>query len=110
MERRTPLKRTPFVRRRPKQSKTAARSSGSDFHPSVRGIIERRSLGQCEVGVVGCTGKAHHIHHILRRSQGGTGEADNGLHVCSSCHHFIHSNPQYAYENGWLRRSGGPNT
>lgn len=103
LARNTPMKRVPMVRkpRRP------ASKGGSDFPPAVREAIEWRSGGWCEAGTPKCRGHAHHIHHILRRGQGGKGTETNGLHVCEPCHLHIHSHIPEAIERGWLRRSGG---
>lgn len=68
----------------------------------VRPLIEARSLGVCEI-CRWATGV--HLHHKLRRSQGGTNTLDNLLLVCSEDHEFIHSNPEQSYEKGWLIRS-----
>jgi len=91
-------RKTPMKRNRPK--------SDSQFHPAARAEIERRSNRQCEVGTKFCTIKGEHIHHRLRRSQGGGGTVQNGLMCCRACHDWIHANPAIAYEKGWLLRSG----
>ncbi len=95
LQRRTPLARTEMKRKRTK--------SKGEFHPTVRAEIERRSGGRCEAN---CSSPASHIHHIRRRSQGGEGTTENGLHVCSDCHTWIHANPAKAEALGWLKRSG----
>lgn len=50
-----------------------------------------------------CVGVAHHAHHMLRRSQGGTDEVGNLLAVCYGCHDWIHTHPAIAKEMGFLR-------
>ena len=47
-----------------------------------------------------------HVHHRLRRSQGGTNMLVNLLGVCSRCHTAIHDRPQQSYEEGTLLRRG----
>jgi hypothetical protein len=42
------------------------------------------------------------LHHRRRRSQGGSGDADNALHVCNPCHLYIHANIEESARNGWL--------
>lgn len=102
LKRRTPLKRTALKRTGFKQKR---RTSKSDFDADTRAIIMRRSAGRCEAHTAVCQQIARHIHHILRRSQGGMGTVDNGLHVCTACHTWIHDHPLQAELNGWLRRS-----
>ena len=100
LTRRTPLKSGGALKRTPMKRKRA--TSGSDFHPAVRGAIERRSGDRCEAANSGCQGRATMIHHIRRRSQGGEGVIDNGLHVCAQCHQWIHEHPKDAAAKGWL--------
>lgn len=75
---------------------------------TVRTEVEERSGGLCEVRADGCTGRATHKHHRLRRSQGGQHIAENIVEACSHCHLVaIHGNPAWAYEHGWLVRGTG---
>ncbi len=90
--------------KQPKQPK--GRKSKSEFSPEVRAAVARRSLGLCEVQEASCWGKATMLHHILRRSQGGEGTAENALAVCAPCHEWVHSHPALSIERGWLSRSG----
>lgn len=83
------------MKRKPVKSK-------AEFHPSVRAEIERRSGGKCEAGTPDCTKRPTVIHHRRRRSQGGTGDVENGLHCCNSCHLFIHANVELSVRSGWL--------
>lgn len=86
--------------------RTSPKVTNRDFSPDVRREIAARSGGRCEAGIQGvCTGYANHVHHILRRSQGGLGVLSNGLHVCSECHGWIHSHVKIALSMGWLLRS-----
>lgn len=87
--------------------KRKAVSSKGEFTPAARNEVERRSGGRCEAMTSICRGPAVHIHHILRRSQGGKGTADNGLHVCQPCHTFLHDHPEMAYARGWMVRGSG---
>ena len=90
--------------------KRTSGKSKTDFHPSVRAEIERRSGGQCEARTPHCTGTAVHIHHRRRRGRDGAEDTENGLHVCSPCHTYIHQVGREAYLKGWLVRSGAPVT
>lgn len=81
--------------------------SKTDFSPTVREAIRRRSGGRCEVHSQHCTGRATHMHHRLRRTHPESNTVENGLHVCSPCHTYLHAVGKLAYDNGWLLRSGG---
>jgi len=70
---------------------------------AAKEAVRLRSRGYCEVGSVGrCRILGTQAHHRLMRSQGGGHEVDNLLHVCGPCHDYIHANPEYSYERGWL--------
>lgn len=58
----------------------------------------------CEARWEGCTGRAEHAHHKLRRSQGGKHTPLNLLAVCARCHEQIHRNPDQAVALGHLIR------
>lgn len=67
-----------------------------------RRIVYERSSHVCEV----CgERRATEWHHRRNRSQGGTWDPSNGLHVCSGCHHRITVNPAEAHEEGWTVKS-----
>lgn len=51
-----------------------------------------------------CEGRATHRHHRLMRSQGGGDEAENTSDLCAPCHRFVHANPAFGYESGYLLR------
>lgn len=84
------MKRTPLRQRRGElKRKTALRAS----RPSIVWLAARdRALDRVEV------------HHIVRRSQGGTDELANLLVTCSLHHRYIHEHPAESYERGWLKR------
>ena len=69
--------------------------------------VKARSRGVCEAQVArDCYLQASHVHHALRRSQGGSNDPSNLFHLCRPCHEWIHSYPTQSYEAGWLIRSG----
>ena len=39
------------------------------------------------------------------RSQGGGHTVQNVVHICSTCHYWLHMHPAIAYTNGWLVKS-----
>jgi 5-methylcytosine-specific restriction endonuclease McrA len=69
---------------------------------AVRPLIMARSRGICEV----CDeAPVDHLHHKLRRSQGGKNDLANLIGVCFHCQSRIHSHPTISYETGLLKRS-----
>lgn len=70
----------------------------------MRPVIERRSLGLCEADTVVCSGRATMLHHRWRKGQGGVNREWNLLHVCPSCHTYIHDHPAESYAVGWLMK------
>lgn len=71
----------------------------------ARKLLTRRSDGRCEI-----CGRhpATNAQHRKNRSQGGTWDLSNLLHVCGSgttgCHGKIHARPEASYANGWSVR------
>lgn len=66
-----------------------------------RRLVYRRAGGLCEI----CgRNTATEWHHRKNRSQGGTWDPSNGLHVCTACHRRVTntngSKPLY-YRLGW---------
>jgi hypothetical protein len=71
----------------------------------ARRKLAGRSNGVCEV----CgRARASNAQHRKNRSQGGSWDLSNLLHVCGSgttgCHGLIHANPLKSYANGWSVR------
>ncbi len=70
----------------------------------VREAVMARSHAMCEVRWSPfCHGWAEQLHHVVRRSQGGTNTAENVLVVCSPCHARIHDAPAEALTLGFLK-------
>jgi hypothetical protein len=67
--------------------------------------VRRRSGGKCEARTQLCTEAGEQVHHRKMRSQGGTNDERNLLHVCLHCHMWIHDHPAEAYERRWLVHS-----
>ena len=63
-----------------------------------------RSHGACEIGSPACTGRGVHVHHALRRSQGGRDVPEHTRLTCEPCHEHLHRNVAEAFERGWLIR------
>ena len=88
-------------RRRAKVKRDAA-----ELRAAKLDVLER-SRGRCEARfVTTCTGYGIHLHHVVRRAQGGHNSPDNLLHVCNACHSAIHHSPEKARECGFLRSRG----
>lgn len=96
LARRTPLRRTPFPRRRPAPSTV--------IPWTVRTEVEERSGGLCEWP--SCPEQATDLHHRLMRSRGGKHTATNLAHLCRGHHRSIHNHPAQSYESGWLIKGG----
>lgn len=56
----------------------------------------------CEID--GCGQPATQFHHRWMRSQGGTHDVWNLLHICLSCHNSVHANPEDSYRKGYMLR------
>lgn len=70
----------------------------------ARAVIDRAE-GKCESMIPGvCTFGAHHLHH--RKISGREHTVENLAHICTSCHSYVHANPAWSYERGYLVRMG----
>jgi hypothetical protein len=71
-----------------------------------RDAVRGRSLGCCE----GCARtRAVHVHHRKNRSQGGTWQPANLMHLCLRCHEWIGREVEKARQCGWaVRRDSDP--
>ena len=102
------MKRTPIVRKtelkRTALKRTAWKPKPKSNHQwmKMRKSAIDRSGGYCEARWEDCRIHAAHVHHIRRRSQGGTDEPANLLAVCVHCHHMIHTNIAEAVTKGHL--------
>jgi 5-methylcytosine-specific restriction endonuclease McrA len=62
------------------------RGNHTKFSAKTRKLIIARDGGMC----VRCHKPYHNIHHVTLASQGGAGEAWNGVCVCYGCHELAH--------------------
>lgn len=76
-----------------------------DTPAAIRKAVSERSRGVCEA----CgQDAAEHVHHRLKRSQGGRHDLANLLHVSAACHARIHENrDSLSYGLGLLVARGG---
>lgn len=108
LARRTPLvARVPWRRKPPmptsRQAWQAKSRRANPIPPEVRAEVVARSGGRCEGRVApGCNGRGEHMHHRLRRSQGGGHTAAVLVHLCAPDHRAVHANPEWAYRHGLL--------
>jgi 5-methylcytosine-specific restriction endonuclease McrA len=66
--------------------------------------VRVRSRGRCERA--GCARVATALHHRQSRARGGDDTADNLIHLCWSCHDWVHAHPTEAEAAGLLAPSG----
>lgn len=64
-------------------------------------LKEHPVCGLIHLGLDCCTQKATHVHHRRGRGKFLLDEAFL-LPVCSICHDFIHRNPKWATEHGYM--------
>lgn len=71
---------------------------------SHRCQFHRRPLTTAEMGVYGdvCGNGDLHVHHIRRRSQGGTDDPSNLVTLCATHHKYVHDHPALSREMGLL--------
>lgn len=93
----------------PKRSKPRRKAKPVDpAWQAARFEVIERAGGCCEGRVDGvCVGRGHHVHHVLRRSQGGANDPALLLLLCEPCHTWTHANPDAARTRGLLRSPGG---
>jgi hypothetical protein len=113
LTRRTPLlAKSPLPRSQPpRNTRQAAKPKRrpQGVPTSVRSALAARSEGMCEIGTVGCTGRATDLAHRKKVGAGGRKGAaakthhvlSNALAACRSCHQNAHYAPGAAYWRGW---------
>lgn len=80
------------------------KAAGFDAYRQLAEELLMRSHGDCEIASDYCKGRGEFIHHVLRRSQGGTDTAEDTRWTCDPCHRYLHDNVAESYERGWLRK------
>lgn len=99
MKRSGPLKRFTRLRQR-----SAKRARADAEYGATRATLLAATHSCLAAGFmdVPCGGRLD-VHHVLRRSQGGTNDPGNLLVVCRAHHHAIHGHPTAATRAGLLR-------
>jgi 5-methylcytosine-specific restriction endonuclease McrA len=70
----------------------------------VKRWVKERDGHRCVAKVEGvCTGKAEHVHHVVRRAQGGDAGMGNLISLCFPCHEYIHAHVEWARSHGYIR-------
>lgn len=86
--------------------RTRLRARGGQRGPdrAVRAAVAQRDRGCRLAGRldVACWGPCCHLHHIRRRSQGGSNDADNLVALCPGHHAWVHEHPRAAAALGLL--------
>ncbi len=74
------------------------------YYEKQRRLAYERDQGRCVVGVVCAAEQTHH-----RRGRGGPDphHLANLISVCDHHHRYIHANPAWAYEHGFMVRRNG---
>ena len=80
------------------------RKNKNRMPPEVAAVVVERAGGTCEImhPDAGCNFQAEQVHHRQMRSQGGQHTVENMVHICHLCHGWVHRNPAYSYDQGWL--------
>lgn len=111
LERKTPLKRTPFNRKVPLNSRRALRpkskkrqSLATEYAKLRERLVEHPSA-RCAI----CGGRPTDLHHRREMSMGGayTNPA-NVVPLCRSDHDAVHADPAGSAAKGWLVTEGHP--
>lgn len=121
LARRTGLKRTSALARTGTLRRTAALArsglaSGAHSSPKRRkrtaATVDRAAILERDGGCVAarllpevpCWGGLH-LHHRLRRSQGGSDAPENLVTLCAAHHGWVHEHPEKARLAGLLQKS-----
>lgn len=98
------------VNREIKRAAKRQRRSRPRMPQAVVDAVLDRAAGRCEAAdlwpTLTCSGRIQ-LHHVLRRSQGGTDIVENIKALCSTHHAAVHAWPQMSYRLGLLRARHG---
>ncbi len=104
-----PLKRTGYLRRTGRLNAVSEkRQDYIDELEVMRPLVYDRAGGMCECGR-GCGNRGEVVHHVIRRSQGGSNLIANLRLLAYDCHQWVHDHPTQARAIGLLEsRSDSP--
>ena len=99
--RRVPLRMTPLPpRSRWIRRESAKRRRDRDIWKEITRAVIAAVNGMCQAGIPGvCQTWATDGHHMLPQGQGGPDTRENCLPVCRSCHDYIETHREWAYEH-----------
>ena len=95
------MKRTPLRRKAPLRAKRKS-PEAKIAYAELRVEIMDRSMGRCQRKSPQCWGMGSDVHHVVRRSQGGTDDPANLKWLCRPCHQYIHEHVAESKAEGWL--------
>lgn len=100
------MRRSGYLRRfTPLRARSRKREREDRAYAELRAeLLESRAGRKCEAQGFHrwhCSGYLT-LHHLLRRSQGGSNAPENLIVVCTVHHRLIHSNPKEAMQEGFL--------
>ena len=112
--RRVALARRPYKLKRVAISRRSKKREAEYAGPTGRRAFVKAYLQMnraCVVQVEGCNSLAQDIHEKIPRSAMGaivpgekaTEQGQVFYAVCRQCHSYIHDNPKWAKEKGWLQ-------
>lgn len=93
------------MKRSPINRVSKKKRSADQLLRQVRVLVLERAAGMCECGCERPHGPSPHVHHILRRSQGGGHDPANLLVLSAQHHAWVHEHIQDAIDRGLLARS-----
>ena len=106
LKRKTQMRRgKPMARQRMKRTPPDRKG---EFPDEVKAQARRRSGNRCEAESAVCTHRSEHFHHRKLKGMGGRSVDNrlaNCLHVCRSCHDYMHSHGILAKLMGWIVHS-----
>ena len=103
------MKRSPIKRRTPLKGHSWRRRAtlADALWRDARDAALERDQWDCQAPARGLEGECEFpldVHHLKRRSQGGTHELSNLLCLCRTHHRYVHAHPAVAYRLGLLVR------
>lgn len=92
MKRSGPIRRRTPLRTKPRRD--------NDWEEARRVVYDRDRT--CQADYPHSCGMGWHVHHIRRRSQGGTNDPWNLVLLCGIAHGYVHDHPAWSRTVGLL--------
>lgn len=74
----------------PREARKKAKAQYKKEYKLIRPLVLERDGNKC--ARCGADNKKLHVHHVKRKSKGGTNSMDNLITLCSKCHKQEHAN------------------